>query len=79
MKRSNLTYSASTSTQKISQLCSGQAGWQLKLSAKDQPQGSAETTFDIVLFNNLTGDRLTAKYEEHNDSKNLTTTITEQV
>jgi len=31
---------------------------QLELSVKDQPQRSAETTFDIVLFNNLTGDRL---------------------
>jgi len=32
---------------------------QLKLSAEDQPQRSAESIFDIVLFNNLTGDRCT--------------------
>jgi len=36
---------------------------QLKLSTKDQPQRSAESTFDIVLFNNLTGDRLTLPTE----------------
>jgi len=38
---------------------------QLKLSAKNQPQRSAVMTFDIVLFNNLNGNRLTAKYKEH--------------
>ena len=58
-------FSSNEYTEDISAMEWASKRWQkqLKLSTKDQPQRSVESTFDIVLFNNLTGDRLTLPTE----------------